>query len=62
MLGINDLKEIITRLTGQENQLSDIEIDRVIRHVLDEGDLDDDGAISFAEFEHIIDRSSDFAR
>uniref|UniRef100_A0A6M2DHW1 Putative ca2+-binding kinase n=1 Tax=Xenopsylla cheopis TaxID=163159 RepID=A0A6M2DHW1_XENCH len=62
MLGVNDLKEIIKRLNGQENQLNEQEVDRVIRNVLDEGDLDDDGAISFAEFEHIIDRSSDFAR
>uniref|UniRef100_A0A182IRM9 Uncharacterized protein n=1 Tax=Anopheles atroparvus TaxID=41427 RepID=A0A182IRM9_ANOAO len=29
-------------------------------NILEEADLDDDGALSFAEFEHIIDKSSDF--
>lgn len=31
-----------------------------LKYILEEADLDDDGALSFAEFEHIIDKSIDF--
>lgn len=33
-----------------------------LQNILEEADLDDDGALSFAEFEHIIDKSSDFIK
>lgn len=59
MLGSSDLKQVITKLTG-DNRLNESEINLLIQHILEEADLDDDGALSFAEFEHIIDRSSDF--
>lgn len=59
MLGKSDLKEIILRLTGSQG-LTEEEIERLIQNVLDEADLDNDGALSFSEFEHIIDKSSDF--
>lgn len=59
MLGASDLKQVVSKLTGT-NKLTEPEINMLVQHVLEEADLDDDGALSFAEFEHIIDRSSDF--
>lgn len=61
MLGSSDLKQVISKLTG-ENKLSEGEMNILVQNILDEADLDDDGALSFAEFEHIIDRSSDFLK
>lgn len=61
MLGTLDLKQVIIKLTG-DNKLTESEIHMLVQHILEEADLDDDGALSFAEFEHIIDRSSDFLR
>lgn len=61
MLGVDDLKEVINRLTGT-NRLSGIDMQSLIQNVLEEADLDDDGALSFAEFEHIVDKSSDFSK
>lgn len=60
MLGINDLKQVIERLVGPDNCVSDNDIKQLIQNILAEADLDDDGALSFPEFEHIIDKSSDF--
>lgn len=34
----------------------------LLQNILVEADLDDDGALSFPEFEHIIDKSSDFTK
>lgn len=61
MLGVSDLKEIVNRLTG-ENKLTDPEMNVLVQNILAEADLDDDGSLSFAEFEHVIDRSSDFLK
>ncbi|XP_022903559.1 calcium and integrin-binding protein 1-like [Onthophagus taurus] len=60
MLGTSDIKQVIERLIGG-NKLNDREMDHLIQNVLEEADLDDDGSLSFAEFEHIIDKNSDFA-
>ncbi|XP_065083809.1 calcium and integrin-binding protein 1-like [Ochlerotatus camptorhynchus] len=60
MIGKNDLQQVIQRLTGYNNALNESDIDQLITNILEEADLDDDGALSFAEFEHIIDKSSDF--
>lgn len=62
MLGVNDLKQVIERLIGDQHHLSDQEMKQLIQSVLSEADLDDDGALSFPEFEHIIDKSSDFIK
>lgn len=62
MLGVSDLKQVIERLIGSQNQLPDQELKQLIRSILAEADLDDDGALSFPEFEHIIDKSSDFMK
>jgi len=60
MLSKNDLKQVIQRLIGYTNQFSDLDMEQLIQNILDEADLDDDGSLSFAEFEHVIDKSSDF--
>lgn len=62
MIGVSDLREVIERLCGSELKLSDSELQILVQNVLEEADLDDDGALSFAEFEHIIDKSSDFCQ
>lgn len=61
MLGTSDLKHVIEKLLGN-NKLSEREMQHLIQNILEEADLDDDGSLSFAEFEHIIDKSSDFAK
>lgn len=62
MLGITDLKQTIERLIGDDNRLSDNDMKQLIQNILSEADLDDDGSLSFPEFEHIIDKSSDFIK
>ncbi|KAI4470452.1 calcium and integrin binding family member 2 [Holotrichia oblita] len=61
MLGTADLKQVIDKLLGN-NKLTEREMQHLIQNILEEADLDDDGSLSFAEFEHIIDKSSDFAK
>jgi calcium and integrin-binding protein 1 len=60
MLGVSDLKQVIERLIGKDNHLTEQEMEYLVQNILEEADLDDDGALSFPEFEHIINRSSDF--
>lgn len=62
MLGVSDLKQVIQRLIGTDNHFTNSEIDRLVQNILEEADLDDDGALSFAEFEHVINRSADFMK
>lgn len=62
MLGISDLQQVIQRLIGGDNHFTNSEIERLVRKILEEADLDDDGALSFAEFEHVINRSADFMK
>lgn len=61
MLGIGDLRQVVDRLTAPQ-RLSDTEMQQLLQYLLEEADLDDDGALSFAEFEHIIEKSSDFSK
>lgn len=51
MLGINDLKQVIERLIGNQNHLSENDMKQLIQNILSEADLDDDHALSFPEFE-----------
>lgn len=51
MLGIGDLKQVIERLIGGRNKLSDNDMKQLIQNILAEADLDDDHALSFPEFE-----------
>lgn len=61
MLGIGDLRQVVDRLTAPQ-RLNETDMQQVLQYILDEADLDDDGALSFAEFEHIIEKSSDFSK
>nr|CAD7459720.1 unnamed protein product [Timema tahoe] len=61
MLGVTDLRQVVDRLTGPQ-RLAEQDMQHLIQNILEEADLDDDGALSFAEFEHIISKSSDFAK
>lgn len=51
MLGISDLKQVIERLIGEDNRISDNDMKQLIQNILKEADLDDDHALSFPEFE-----------
>lgn len=59
--GKNDLQQVIQRLIGPNNVLSDSDMEQLIQNILAEADLDDDGSLSFAEFELVIEKSSDFS-
>lgn len=61
MLGIGDLRQVVDRLNAPQ-RLNETDMQQVLQYILDEADLDDDGALSFAEFEHIIEKSSDFSK
>lgn len=57
-LGKEDLRSTLRCLT--RNELSEEEVEFVVEKVLEETDLDDDGKLSYIEFEHVISRSPDF--
>uniref|UniRef100_A0A915JY70 EF-hand domain-containing protein n=1 Tax=Romanomermis culicivorax TaxID=13658 RepID=A0A915JY70_ROMCU len=59
-IGKEDLEKTLRCLTREE--LSQEEVDFIIERVLEEGDLDMDDGLNFAEFEHVVSRSPDFAR
>ncbi|XP_071573802.1 calcium and integrin-binding protein 1-like isoform X1 [Temnothorax nylanderi] len=61
ILGVGDLRQVVDRLTAPQ-RLNDSDMQQLLQYILDEADLDDDGALSFAEFEHIIEKSSDFSK
>lgn len=54
MLGITDLKHVIERLIGDQNNLSENDMKQLIQNILAEADLDDDHALSFPEFEQWV--------
>lgn len=57
-IGPKDLEQAVTALTRSE--LNEDEVGLVVEKVLDEGDLDDDGKLSFLEFEAVISKAPDF--
>ncbi|KAH9504193.1 Calcium and integrin-binding protein 1 [Bulinus truncatus] len=59
LISDSDIKQVIECLIGS-NQLTEAEMQQLIENILDESDLDDDKALSFAEFEHVISKSPDF--
>lgn len=61
MLGTEDLEEIIHRLLGDE-KLSSEDIIQLVQNLILEADLDDDSMLSYAEFEHIVAKSTDFVQ
>nr|XP_042904811.1 calcium and integrin-binding family member 2-like [Parasteatoda tepidariorum] len=58
MLSKEDVLEGLKRVT--RNQLSNEECEEVVNYVFSEADLDNDGFITFPEFEHLIAKSPDF--
>lgn len=58
MLGLGDLERTCRQLT--RGGLSAEEVTTVCRKILEESDIDGDGALSYLEFEHVVTRSSDF--
>ncbi|ODM96969.1 Calcium and integrin-binding protein 1 [Orchesella cincta] len=61
MIGPEDVEEIIRRLLG-DVQFPQVDILQLVQNLTSEADLDDDGMLSFAEFEHAISKSEDFMR
>ncbi|CAL1548695.1 unnamed protein product [Lymnaea stagnalis] len=57
-LGRSDLEKTLQALTRAS--LAPEEIKFVVDKVLEETDLDDDGMLSYIEFEHVISRAPDF--
>jgi Ca2+-binding EF-hand superfamily protein len=57
-LGVHDLAHTVTSIT--RNELTNEEIEFICGKVLEEADLDNDGKLSYNEFEHVISRASDF--
>jgi calcium and integrin-binding protein 1 len=52
---------LIRRLVGDSDFEPD-QIDRYIKLMGNQSDLDDDGMVSFSEFEHIVAKSQDFEK
>ncbi|KAK3776067.1 hypothetical protein RRG08_046734 [Elysia crispata] len=57
-LGKLDLEKTLVALT--QASLTPEEVEFVVNKVLEETDLDDDGMLSFVEFEHVISRAPEF--
>ncbi|XP_038654718.1 calcium and integrin-binding family member 4-like [Scyliorhinus canicula] len=55
-----DLRNIILRLTNE--MMDEANISVLIHYILDEGDLNNDGMLSFSEFKNVIERSPDFQK
>ena len=56
----SDLKQVIGRLCGPDDRLSEDDTKSIIEKIMTEADLDDDNQLSFAEFEHVISKAPDF--
>lgn len=57
-LGKKDLEQTLVALT--QNSLNEEEVNFVVNKVLEETDLDEDGMLSYVEFEHVISRAPEF--
>ncbi|XP_076309314.1 calcium and integrin-binding family member 2-like [Tachypleus tridentatus] len=57
-IGHYDIEQTLISLT--RNELSPEEVSLACDKVLEESDVDDDGKVSFMEFEHVISRAPDF--
>ena len=58
LVGLGDLEQTCRQLV--RGGLNDEEVSTVCQKVLEEGDIDGDGALSYLEFEHVVTRASDF--
>jgi hypothetical protein len=57
-IGPKDLEAAVEELTF--NELEDEEVATIVKKVLEEGDIDDDGKLSLVEFQNVIERAPDF--
>ncbi|XP_031335417.1 calcium and integrin-binding family member 2 isoform X2 [Photinus pyralis] len=57
-VGPEDLHQALRLLTRQE--LTSEEMQQIVEKVIEEGDVDGDGKLSYMEFEHVITRAPDF--
>lgn len=57
-MGMADLERTCRQLV--EDGLTSDEVATICRKVLEESDIDGDGALSYLEFEHVVTRASDF--
>jgi len=55
-----DIQEVVNCITGEQNQLSKEDVELLIKLILAEGDLDDDGKLTYDEFHNAITKSPDF--
>jgi len=62
MLGVGDIKKVIQCLIGEQNVFNDNDLKRLVHKIFEEVDFDDDGALSFSEFEHVTDMCPDFVK
>lgn len=62
MLGVGDIKKVIQCLIGEQNTFNDSDLKRLVHKIFEEVDFDDDGALSFSEFEHVTDMCPDFVK
>lgn len=62
MLGINDIKQVIQYLIGEHSSFNDNDLKYLVQKIFEEVDFDDDGALSFSEFEHVTDMCPDFVK
>lgn len=58
LLGLSDLEKTCNQLV--RGGLSPEEVATICEKVLEESDIDSDGALSFLEFENVVTRSTDF--
>ena len=55
------MRTLITRLVGDFDFPMD-KVEKMIKLMGNQSDLDDDGMVSFSEFEHIVAKSRDFEK
>ena len=55
----SDLKRVVCRLCG-ENELDNEALAFIVTKILQEADLDEDKALCFDEFEHVLEKTPDF--
>jgi len=70
-LGRGDLESVICRLVGgrdgleephsPDSRLAPEDVAKLVSKLLEEADLDDDGRLAYAEFDHVMSKAPDFA-
>ncbi|KAA0190587.1 hypothetical protein HAZT_HAZT001825 [Hyalella azteca] len=69
----SDLTQVVCRLIGGRHvtepsqlvadlRMSSSDVDILVSKILEEADLDDDGRLAYAEFDHVMSKAPDFAK